>query len=657
MPAASAPRAEPETQRAGTLRAGGPLFTLGWMVALAMAALAPLAIFATYAAVEAHRNSRAEAAALTVEVSRSIAGALDVELQSRNTAAALLGSMPAFDRFPEIGEADLQPLFHRVQEYAAALGGAQIGVWRLEAAGPVRVISTLRPFVLTHEPARVPEAADVIRRAAAERQAALGAAFLSPYTGKRGMLLARPVERGGRVVAAVTISITTAQLQAVLAEQQLPPHAIAAVVDGENIVIARVPERHIGRQLGPDQWSSARTGGFRTVSLDGDPVLAAFTPLGPGGSYKVTVAAPLAVVEAEWLKTRALLIGGGVAALIAGLALALGGRAWWSTQQLADRQAAWLNIALDRTGLATWESELSAGRSLWSPRLFALLGYRPTPDGSATRAMWWAVIHPDDVAGVRAALARADADAGGLHRLTYRILRQDDGELRWCETIGCRVDGERMVGVTLDVTEAKRDEERRILLAREVDHRSKNLLAVVQAMVRMTRAEDVASLRQALTVRIVSLGKTHSLLAQNGWRGSSLREVAESELRSYGEAVQLAGPPVGLPPEAVQPLAMALHELATNAAKHGALSVPGGQVQLAWSRTSQLLTVDWVELGGPPVAEPTTRGFGSRVITRALGQVGGTVRLDWRRAGLVAVITLPLGRGARRPAERAAAPA
>jgi two-component sensor histidine kinase len=156
----------------------------------------------------------------------------------------------------------------------------------------------------------------------------------------------------------------------------------------------------------------------------------------------------------------------------------------------------------------------------------------------------------------------------------------------------------------------------------------------------------------------------HSLLAEGGWSGADLRAVAERELAPYAPArrggggraaphvaVSLDGPPVPLAPAAVQPLAMVLHELATNAAKHGALSAPGGAVEVRWRARRRagedgLLRLRWTETGGPPVfAAPARRGFGTRVVEATVrGQLGGRVERRWERTGLVVEVAVPLAR-------------
>ena len=630
-------------------RQGGRRLALGTFVAVVMlAAMAPLALFGAYAALHAHRSNRAQMEMRMIEVSRTVANGIDTALQPRLTAAQLLASLAAFDRFPEVPAEALQRLFERVQDFGSALDGANIGVWRTDEQAPVRVISTLRPFEWVQVPADVPEVVQAIRRAASEKRATVSDAFTSHITGKAAILVTWPVLRADRVVAVVTLSMTTKRLQEALAAQRLPEQSSAAVIDGANRVVARVPEQFIGHETTEEyrQAVAGQPSGFARVhTLDGTPVIAAHTDLRSAPGYKVTIASPAAVVEASWTATRNLLVAGGIAAgVLAGGALLFSNRMWRSARgQLLD-QDTYLSIALDKTGLATWESDRITGRALWSPRHFDILGYPRRPGGEVTTRMWWEAVHPDDAHAVREQWRMGEAHPEGLLRLTYRIIRRDNGETRWCESIGRFIAPGRLIGVILDVTEARREEEERLLLAREVDHRSKNLLAVVQAMVSMTQAMDVQTLRTALGSRILSLAKTHTLLAQNRWTGSSVREVAENELRTRGESLRLEGHDVPLRPDAVQPLAMALHELATNAAKYGALSAEGGQVSVTWRIEPPELVILWCERGGPMVEEPTTKGFGSRMIARVLAQLGGTVEFFWDPAGLSAEIRLPLDR-------------
>ena len=212
-------------------------------------------------------------------------------------------------------------------------------------------------------------------------------------------------------------------------------------------------------------------------------------------------------------------------------------------------------------------------------------------------------------------------------------------------------------GVLRDITERRAAEEKQALLAREVDHRAKNALAVVQSIIRLTPADDPKDFAKAVERRVAALGRAHSLLAQGGWAAADLRAVAEKELEAHvrqnegGSAITLAGPPVLLASTIVQSIAMVLHELTTNAAKHGALSLPDGRIEVSWEvdRADGVLRLHWKEGGGPPVAPPTRRGFGTRLIQATVrSQLGGTVEKQWEVSGLICEVTVPLERIAYR---------
>ena len=218
----------------------------------------------------------------------------------------------------------------------------------------------------------------------------------------------------------------------------------------------------------------------------------------------------------------------------------------------------------------------------------------------------------------------------------------------------------RGAGCIQDVTERREAEERQTLLAREVDHRAKNALAVSQSALRLTPREDSGLYAKAVEGRVSALARAHTILADAEWTGADFRALAEGELEPFqgvpqpaGDApavprVELSGPSFRLRSEAAQPVSMVLHELATNAAKHGALSVPNGVVHLSWAADLEagLFSVVWSARGGPPLgAEPSRRGFGSRVIEATVrGQLGGAVSRQWREGGLVCTVEVPLGR-------------
>jgi PAS domain S-box-containing protein len=201
--------------------------------------------------------------------------------------------------------------------------------------------------------------------------------------------------------------------------------------------------------------------------------------------------------------------------------------------------------------------------------------------------------------------------------------------------------------IARDITERKRNEAQVVILAREAEHRAKNVLATVQATVHMSQADTPEGLKRAIEGRIQALANVHSLFVESRWIGADLRRVVSQELAAYcrdaeGRA-RIDGPDVMLEPSSAQALAAIVHELATNAAKYGSLSVPDGHVRVEWERvTTGGIVVRWMEAGGPPVTPPTRKGLGTKVIDGLVrGQLNGRVSLDWRATGLMCEIAIP----------------
>ncbi|HEV7254429.1 MAG TPA: HWE histidine kinase domain-containing protein [Mesorhizobium sp.] len=207
------------------------------------------------------------------------------------------------------------------------------------------------------------------------------------------------------------------------------------------------------------------------------------------------------------------------------------------------------------------------------------------------------------------------------------------------------------VQISLDITERKKGEEQRKLLVNELNHRVKNTLAVVQSVAAQTlrSAPDLEAAGRALDGRLVSLGKAHDILTQESWSGAELTDLLPAALGPHAglDRFRLSGEAVRLPPHLALSLALALHELATNALKHGALSAPDGAVGIAWAAEAgpdgRRLRLEWREAGGPPVGEPRRRGFGTRMLERILdAEPGGGVSLRFDPTGLVCVFEADL---------------
>jgi len=202
--------------------------------------------------------------------------------------------------------------------------------------------------------------------------------------------------------------------------------------------------------------------------------------------------------------------------------------------------------------------------------------------------------------------------------------------------------------IARDITERKRTEAQISILAREAEHRTKNILATVQATVRLTPSDTSDDFKSTISGRIQALANAHTLFVQSGWTGADLRELVTQELSPYCDGVetraQVEGPQLLLEPYAAQTIAVALHELATNAAKYGALSIPDGRIHVAWSAAGNgRVVLRWTEIGGPLVSVPTRKGFGTRVMERMIrDQLKGTMDFDWHADGLACEIVLPL---------------
>jgi PAS domain S-box-containing protein len=197
-----------------------------------------------------------------------------------------------------------------------------------------------------------------------------------------------------------------------------------------------------------------------------------------------------------------------------------------------------------------------------------------------------------------------------------------------------------------DITDRKRSEAQMCVLARETEHRAKNLLANVAAIVGLSQSDTPDGIKEAIAGRIEALANVHSLFAQSRWTGAKLRTLVEQELSPYSRDGQsrtrIEGPAVMLKADVSQTIAVAMHELATNAAKYGALSKAKGQVRVEWSHAADgRLVLRWTETGGPPVTPPARKGFGTYMMGAMIRGHSGNMQLDWRAGGLTCEIILP----------------
>jgi len=286
-------------------------------------------------------------------------------------------------------------------------------------------------------------------------------------------------------------------------------------------------------------------------------------------------------------------------------------------------------------------------------RVEEIIGHPVLPSPGVEAYRDWVGFHPDGrrVEGLEYPLARALAGEEKPELLVH--YRRGDGRLTWIRFVAAAVldgDGRVAGGVvaSLDVDAERRAERHQRLLIDELNHRAKNLLAIIQGIAQQTfkgvAGADAA--RRAFEGRLAALAAAHNLLVRQNWEHAPLRQVATDALAPYAthpDRFVVEGPDLWLEPKTAVSLALALHELATNAQKYGALSVPEGRVEVRWRVEAARLKLVWRGRGGPPVEPPAARGFGSRMIERGLSaEFGGEVRIDFAREGVVCTVDAPL---------------
>jgi PAS domain S-box-containing protein len=318
-----------------------------------------------------------------------------------------------------------------------------------------------------------------------------------------------------------------------------------------------------------------------------------------------------------------------------------------STAQLRQSEES-RSMALAAGQMGSWDWDRRTGQCLWDDGQYNIFGVA-RQHFAVTAENVRALIHPEDWQRLQQTIDRLLKDRSPAQS-EFRVKRPN-GEIRWCiGTAAPSIDSvgkiTRISGVTVDITDRKIAEERQTLLAREVDHRAKNALALVQSIVRLTKASDISAYTAAVEGRIRALSRAHTILSLSRWQGADMRGLVEEELAPYrvGEIVKVeaSGPNVSLQPAAAQSLALALHELVTNAAKYGALSSMSGRVKLDWELTPGLLALKWTERGGPRTQPPASPGFGTRIITASIeGQLAGKAVFDWQPEGLQCVLSVP----------------
>ncbi|WP_279482572.1 PAS domain-containing protein [Aureimonas sp. SK2] len=336
-------------------------------------------------------------------------------------------------------------------------------------------------------------------------------------------------------------------------------------------------------------------------------------------------------------------------------------RAWtYSRRRLAERSLieaeTRLRLAHEAAEMGSFDYDLQTGEMVCDARCRAIFGIgdEATVTYSGTLRPQ---IHPEDRERVEAAARKAmEPDSDGSFDLVFRTVGGDDGGSRVVHANGRCVSSDgvpvRIVCAVRDVTDAKEAEERQTLLTRELQHRVKNTLAMVNALANQTlrRAATAQEGLAAFSARLMALSHAHDILTQTSWTSAPIEAIVSQALATHGgedERIAWSGPDLRLTARQSLALALALHELATNAAKYGALSNETGQVRIGWQvargEGCETIRFEWRESGGPPVVAPERKGFGSRLIEQSLAaEFGGEVVVTYDPAGLVCTIEADL---------------
>ena len=328
----------------------------------------------------------------------------------------------------------------------------------------------------------------------------------------------------------------------------------------------------------------------------------------------------------------------------------------------ADENKRRLSAATAVARLGAFEWDMKTGKATLDERALEIFALDPRDDLTVADVV--KRIDPEDLPRLQIETRAADASGRVRREFEYRI-HLPDGSTRNIATVSDAIPGpdgaiERIFGVFDDVTERRRAEKRQRLLINELNHRVKNTLATVQSIAAQTlrSAPSVERARDAFEARLVALAAAHDLLTAESWHGARLTDVVASAMAPFETAkrpqISRSGPPVWVNAQRAVALSMALHELATNAVKYGALSAAEGRVQIRWTLSADnLLSLSWIEQGGPPVTPPERVGFGSRLLQRSLArELGGEVTFTFAPEGVRCEIRCPLenGRSSTAPA-------
>jgi PAS domain S-box-containing protein len=325
-----------------------------------------------------------------------------------------------------------------------------------------------------------------------------------------------------------------------------------------------------------------------------------------------------------------------------------------TTERLLEESERRLTLSQKAAGIGSLELDIATGTVIGTDDFWQIWGL--PPQDNLHISVLENIVLPEDKDVRSTSETRAQGTA--QTNVEYRILRPDTGEQRWLsraidflyDETGTPI---KMFGVMQDITARKESEARQQMLAHELEHRIKNILTMVSAIASQTlRNTDIDSGRMVFKDRLHALAKAHDILTRTHWTEASMRDVLTNTIAIFPtQQISISGPPLTLSPKMALSIALAAHELGTNAMKYGALSTAAGRVAISWTILdqddgSQMLRWRWQESGGPPVAPPTRRGFGSVLVENVLAHdFAGTVQIDFQPQGVECLLTAPMADG------------
>ncbi len=671
------------------LRRPRPLWQL--LVMLGCAIVAPLLLYGAYAGFrmtdaqlrDVREDLAIEARTLSANMDREIIG----EIERLHALAAS----------PSLRQGD----FAAFQEQAeASLTLRRSGSIVLIDRNMQQLLNTRVAYGKTLPKAAIPQ---VMERVLATGKPQVSGLFWAPVAEQLLVTIVVAVKIDGENRYALSRSPDQHTLVRLVAATELPAgwQAQAVVSDAAHLIIAssEQPDPFIGKELPPAQWHGAGPGDvFEFVDSEGRPSLEASTRSELTG-WETAVWAPKALLEApvraQWrtLGVSALL----AIALVVGLALWLGriiahsvGHAaraaiaagdgspllpsgtpvaevntlmaeLRATTDLLRESKDRLQLALNAAQLGSWQYDPFTRIVTGDARCQEIFD---VAKNEAAIEELLKPVHPDDAERLWAAIAASLDPVDPKRSATEFRLRRRNGEVRWVETLGLgHFEGAgrdrravSMAGTAQDITERKEREEKEHLLMREINHRAKNMLSVVDAIAHQTATRNPEDFIERFSERIQALSANQDLLVRNEWNGVEIADLVRAQLAHFadliGSRIAMHGPKLRLNPASAQAIGLALHELATNAGKYGALSTDTGRVEVSWGTDGDTLTISWTERDGPPVSAPKRRGFGTVVMeAMAARSVNGKVDLDYAPSGLTWRLACPAA-DALEPRER-----